>query len=294
MANTLTALQERWSTLYRTTLPMLAKAKDPAQSKWPVALDHCFARIILDNAVGIDKPWADVVQAPAVKNMTVTQLENAISLGESIVSGDVDLVALDVKSLQLRGKTKAQSTGIKREMAEEGAEPSAGTDDAPRRKIQKTSPVSSFFPPSPKPETSEVVAPEEMNSTQTKPSAISADALHLIATSDLTPFRKQVLALLCQVPAGQYTTYAAMSNHISKTTHKTCARAIGNAMRNNPFAPTVPCHRVLAADGRIGGFGGHWGEEGKLAAQKKKLLRDEGVRFDGGGKVVGRPFQGFK
>lgn len=64
-------------------------------------------------------------------------------------------------------------------------------------------------------------------------------------------------------------------------------------MRNNPFAPTVPCHRVLASNGMLGGFGGSWGEEGQFAGEKKRLLREEGVKFDGRGKVVGEPFRGF-
>lgn len=64
-------------------------------------------------------------------------------------------------------------------------------------------------------------------------------------------------------------------------------------MRNNPFAPTVPCHRVLASDGKLGGFGGQWGDEGKFAGEKKRLLREEGVKFDGKGKVVGEVFRGF-
>ena len=64
-------------------------------------------------------------------------------------------------------------------------------------------------------------------------------------------------------------------------------------MRNNPFAPEVPCHRVLAADGSIGGFHGDWGKDGKYAAKKTELLRSEGVRFDTKGKVVGEPFRKF-
>ena len=69
---------------------------------------------------------------------------------------------------------------------------------------------------------------------------------------------------------------------------------MGNALRNNPFAPTVPCHRVLAADGGIGGFGGEWGVEGRFAEEKKRLLRGEGVRFDGRGRVVGGVWRGFR
>ena len=63
------ALKKEWTTLYRTTLPGLAKKRSPAQPKWPVYLDHCFARIILDNAVGEDRPWNKVLKSPAVNNV---------------------------------------------------------------------------------------------------------------------------------------------------------------------------------------------------------------------------------
>ena len=84
-----------------------------------------------------------------------------------------------------------------------------------------------------------------------------------------------------------------MSDYVTKTSHKTCARAVGNAMRNNPFAPEVPCHRVLANDGTLGGFCGYWGEGGKFASKKHELLYEEGVRFDSRGKVKGPPFKDF-
>ena len=61
-------------------------------------------------------------------------------------------------------------------------------------------------------------------------------------------------------------------------------------MKNNPYAPLVPCHRVCAADRSIGGYGGDWGVDGKHAAEKRQRLRDEGVKFDGKGRLVGQPF----
>jgi methylated-DNA-[protein]-cysteine S-methyltransferase len=67
---TIEALREEWTTLYRTTLPSLAKQHSSAQKKWPVYLDHCFARIILDNSVGEDQPWTKVLKSPAVKNVS--------------------------------------------------------------------------------------------------------------------------------------------------------------------------------------------------------------------------------
>lgn len=99
----LTALREKWQTLYAETLPAKARARDPCQPKWyitysykssdrllilsfrrPVTLDHCFARIILDNAVGKDKPWAQAVKAPAVKHMSEQQFSAAIQMGEDV------------------------------------------------------------------------------------------------------------------------------------------------------------------------------------------------------------------
>ena len=66
-------------------------------------------------------------------------------------------------------------------------------------------------------------------------------------------------------------------------------------MRNNPFAPDAPCHRVLASGGKIGGFAGEWNksEEGEFVRMKRSMLRGEGVRFDGRGKVVGSSWVGF-
>lgn len=105
----LEALRERWNRLYRDRLPSLARAKDPSQTRWPVHLDHCFARIILDAVVGKDKPWTQVLKSPAYKNMGKEQLEEAITLGERLATGEEDLVALDEKSLALRVKMSKQA-----------------------------------------------------------------------------------------------------------------------------------------------------------------------------------------
>lgn len=114
--------------------------------------------------------------------------------------------------------------------------------------------------------------------------------LERIAASDKTPFQKRVLSLLCQVPKGQVTTYGLMSKHLNSS-----PRAIGNGMRRNPFAPEVPCHRCVATGGMLGGFKGQWpkGGEGVTIDEKRMLLRKEGVKFDGHGRVVGTPFGAF-
>ncbi|KUI53220.1 Methylated-DNA--protein-cysteine methyltransferase [Cytospora mali] len=117
-----------------------------------------------------------------------------------------------------------------------------------------------------------------------------AGQLDRIAASDKTVFQKRVLSLLCQVPKGQVTTYALMSKHLNSS-----PRAIGNAMRRNPFAPEVPCHRCVATGGMLGGFKGQWPKDGEgiTLDEKRMLLRKEGVKFDGNGRVLGTPFSAF-
>ncbi|KAH8883898.1 methylated-DNA--cysteine S-met [Thozetella sp. PMI_491] len=111
-----------------------------------------------------------------------------------------------------------------------------------------------------------------------------------IAASSQTEFQKSVLRLLCEIPRGQFSTYGLMSAHL-----KSSPRAVGNALRMNPFAPEVPCHRVVATGGALGGFKGHWPKDGVgiTLDEKRMLLRKEGIRFDGRGRVVGTPFEGF-
>jgi methylated-DNA-[protein]-cysteine S-methyltransferase len=109
----------------------------------------------------------------------------------------------------------------------------------------------------------------------------------------LTPFRRRVYRTLLSVPAGRWTTYAAMAAHL-----KSSARAVGNAMRTNPFAPEVPCHRVLAADRTLGGYKGEWRVSkhkggGSFREEKRIRLAEEGVEFDEMGKVGGQCFTDF-
>ena len=73
--------------------------------------------------------------------------------------------------------------------------------------------------------------------------------------------------------------------------------AVGSALRNNPFAPDVPCHRIIASNGYIAGFGGEWNKktkkgvevkagevvQGPKVSEKLKLLKEEGVKFDSKG-----------
>ena len=81
----------------------------------------------------------------------------------------------------------------------------------------------------------------------------------------VTSFQQQVYDLCSRVPAGRVTTYA----EIARAMWTTAYRAVGGALNKNPFA-TVPCHRVVASDGTLGGFA--HGCEAKV-----RLLKEEGV-----------------
>jgi len=87
-----------------------------------------------------------------------------------------------------------------------------------------------------------------------------------------TPFQRKVWAALKTIPRGEVRTYTQIAVQIG---HPTSARAVANACGKNPFAPDVPCHRVVRADGGLGGYSGEGGIE-----QKRALLREEGVVVD--------------
>lgn len=91
----------------------------------------------------------------------------------------------------------------------------------------------------------------------------------------MTLLAEKTYALLKKVPRGKITTYKSLGDALG--THG--YRAIGQILRSNPFAPQVPCHRVIASDGTIGGFMGE--SVGSAIEKKKELLQDEGIRFSG-------------
>ncbi len=92
------ALRAAWLDFYRRRLPEAAQSRPD----WPVQLDHCFARIILDCVVG--RPWREVVAAPAWRKLDAVKLAEAVALGEAVLAGQADLGALNRRSLALRGK----------------------------------------------------------------------------------------------------------------------------------------------------------------------------------------------
>ncbi|MGM9607053.1 MAG: methylated-DNA--[protein]-cysteine S-methyltransferase [Oscillospiraceae bacterium] len=84
-----------------------------------------------------------------------------------------------------------------------------------------------------------------------------------------TPFRMRVWEQLQKIPCGQVISYGELARRIGQPN---AARAVGGANHHNPISILVPCHRVIAADGTLGGYGG--GLE-----LKRTLLKLEGVNL---------------
>lgn len=88
----------------------------------------------------------------------------------------------------------------------------------------------------------------------------------------LPEFERRVYEELRRVPPGATTTYGEIARRIAGAGESGAAQAVGQAMARNPLPLLVPCHRVLAGDGTLGGFSGPGG-----VAQKRQLLEIEGA-----------------
>ena len=91
--------------------------------------------------------------------------------------------------------------------------------------------------------------------------------------SGLDPFRQKLYETMRSLPWGHTTTYGELARQLGATGWEG-ARDVGEAMGRNPVPVVIPCHRVLAAGGKLGGFSAHGG-----AATKAKLLALEGVQL---------------
>ncbi len=92
-------------------------------------------------------------------------------------------------------------------------------------------------------------------------------------------FADKVYGLCKKIPRGKVSTYGSIAKALNSS-----PRAVGQALRCNPYAPIVPCHRVVASDGKIGGFMGK--TAGKEIEHKIALLESEGVKIRDG-RVIG-------
>jgi len=83
-------------------------------------------------------------------------------------------------------------------------------------------------------------------------------------------FNQKVLNLTRKIPKGKVSTY----KEIAKALNTKAYRAVGTALRKNPYAPTVPCHRIINSNGSIGSYKGK-----KNSKEKIKLLKKEGIKI---------------
>ena len=90
-----------------------------------------------------------------------------------------------------------------------------------------------------------------------------------VDTHQMTEFQQEILTRVRQLPFGATTTYGEIADEIE---NPNASRAIGQVLRRNPIPIIIPCHRVLNADGTLGGYGGVMGSDRKIT-----LLKHEGV-----------------
>lgn len=88
--------------------------------------------------------------------------------------------------------------------------------------------------------------------------------------NQVTPFQRKVYEALLKIPKGQVLTYAQVARMIGRPN---AARAVGQALKRNRWAPEIPCHRVIASDGSLGGYSAPGG-----VAAKRRLLQRERAR----------------
>jgi methylated-DNA-[protein]-cysteine S-methyltransferase len=113
---------------------------------------------------------------------------------------------------------------------------------------------------------------------------LNGEARHLreipLDMARLTPFQRDVYAIARAIDPGHTLTYGDIAKALGDLG---LARAVGQALGHNPFAPVVPCHRVLAAGARSGGFSAAGGVDTKLRMLQVERARfgDEPGLFDG-------------
>ena len=91
----------------------------------------------------------------------------------------------------------------------------------------------------------------------------------VVDSKGISDFRLRIYLELLNVPRGETVTYGELARRIGCGS----AQAVGQALRRNPFAPEIPCHRVVAADGSLCGFGGS--RSAKALERKAALLEGE-------------------
>lgn len=91
-----------------------------------------------------------------------------------------------------------------------------------------------------------------------------------------TAFEMKVYDAVEKIPRGRVATYRDVARFIGVAS----VQAVGQALKRNPFAPAVPCHRVVSCTGKTGGFFGS--SSGPQWESKRAILENEGIQFGSG------------
>jgi O-6-methylguanine DNA methyltransferase len=98
--------------------------------------------------------------------------------------------------------------------------------------------------------------------------------------ADRPAWDRAVLGAVQAIPWGTTASYGSIAAEIGR---RGAGRAVGGAVGRNPISLAIPCHRVIASDGSLGGYGGGWwGSRELRLGLKRDLLEREGVRVAGG------------
>ncbi len=95
------------------------------------------------------------------------------------------------------------------------------------------------------------------------------EAIDKLNKYNLTKFQKEVLIATLSIKRGETRTYKDIAKQIG---HKNAYRAVGTALKKNPLAPKIPCHRVIKSDGSYGNYSAMGGTKKKIA-----MLKAEGA-----------------
>jgi O-6-methylguanine DNA methyltransferase len=96
-----------------------------------------------------------------------------------------------------------------------------------------------------------------------------------IDLDDRPAWDRHVLGAVADIPWGRTASYGEIARRIGAPR---ASRAVGGALGRNPIAFMIPCHRIIASDGTLGGWGGdRWGDQATRLRHKQDLLLREGV-----------------
>ncbi|MFH1621740.1 MAG: MGMT family protein [Candidatus Omnitrophota bacterium] len=87
---------------------------------------------------------------------------------------------------------------------------------------------------------------------------------------DFNDFQRKVYKVVLSIPIGQVRSYSWVAREIGKPK---AVRAVGTALRNNPFAPIIPCHRVVKNNGSLGGYNRGLEKKKDLIELEKTLVK---------------------